>query len=332
LTVDGRERWWRRYVWPRGVGVGTDVVALSQLLLVAIALGAVAIDATGWFDVGDDRFGQLVTAIAALVLLGFTLEAGERRAFARRHEELFGEVRALGGALEVRQIASNAIGPGIRDELTRSGAWLFRGGSGRFLRSGTLPELGNIRNREVPVMIQVLDPRDEFLCTKYAEYRSVQRGAVIRRPDEGDMRKIQADLLASIYAAAWYSARTRIEASVTLLRTISPIRYDFGDRGLYVTVADPTQPGLFAQNGSWYYNSVRDELEQANHGHPSVQFSRDIQLFPTKDEVDGVIVERGLDAIRIHAPDGAETPLLTGAADAHHLDFADIAARVFPSE
>jgi hypothetical protein len=145
------------------------------------------------------------------------------------------------------------------------------------------------------------------------------------------MRTIQSDLLATIYAIAWYVSTTRIEAQVVLLRAFSPLRYDIGSRGLYVTVADLSQPGLYASSSSWYYRSISDEVRQAHHGHPSVGLPRQPHALPARrEDVDEAAVREGLDAVIVRDPSGGSSPLLTGDASSDQIVFDDIVQAVFP--
>jgi hypothetical protein len=322
--------WFRRYVWP---SAGVGVVNVAYLLASVVALILAILDIVGLVSVSNDRFVQLIAAIAAIVLVGFVTEGAERREQAGQQRDVLAVVERFTTDAAVREVPANQIGTGISVLLSDSSEWLFRGGSGRYLRSHTLPTMGEIRDREVEIRVQVLDPRDSQLCQGYADYRNLQRGELVRRADEGDMRNIQADLLASIYAAGWYDANTRIEARVTLLRTISPLRFDMGSVGLYVTVADPVAPALYASSESWYYKSIRDEITHADHGHPHLSFPGERGLFPARrEDVVGNVVSEGLAGMRVEDPLGRGDTLLSEAASAELLDFDDIAQRVFHSD
>jgi hypothetical protein len=279
------------------------------------------VDVLGFFDVSRNRIEELVLFAAGVFLLAHAVDAGERRRLLAEQEKLQHAMRAVSGAASVRDVAPNRIRSEINTLLAESDEWLFRGGSGRFLRFGSLPALARFQALDVSVLVQLLDPRDGELCTEYAKYRSVQRLPRALRPEEGKMRTIQADLLATIYAAAWYQAHSRIRPRVILLRAFSPLRYDFGSTGVVVTIADLTQPALYAPANSWYYQSVRDELEQAEHGHPSVLLPETRQWFPPRiDQVDAGAVRGALLDTRVEDR-GSRSPLLEGDAAEGSLDF-----------
>jgi hypothetical protein len=220
------------------------------------------------------------------------------------------------GSAPIRQMAPEDIEPEISQLLAESKEWLFRGGSARFLRGTTMPKLAaGARTLQVPVMLALLDPRDLELCDTYANYRS----KIGRRDPTVSARSIQAEILATVYIAGWYMARTRLQPRVVLLRSFSQLRYDIGSDGLLVTVADRSKPALYASASSWYYRSLRDELEQLVHGNPALELpGRDPDRFPpaladvTVDHVRNALVTT-------RAQDGSE--LLSDAAAVDEVEW-----------
>jgi hypothetical protein len=253
-------------LWPAASSRFTQVTTAAEVILAVAGIAGGVFGFFGWFDVSSERAAQWLLALGSLVTLSFVVEAGERRramnAFDRTQESLSQLLRES----PVREVAPGDIQTEIDSLLDRSREWLFRGGSARYLRGSTLPTLANQRTMDVSVVVALLDPRDLTLCEAYSNYRRK-----IGRTDPGvSDRSIQAEILGTIYSAAWYSAQKRVRARVVLLRSFSQLRYDIGSDGLLVTVADRTKNALFASSDSWYYRSLRDELEQLFHGNPEV--------------------------------------------------------------
>lgn len=308
----------RKYLWP-DASVETKFAFLVRAAATALALVAAVLSAFGIVSFSSDQFRTAALFVAGVLLLATLQDAADRREFE--------EQRWLAAA--VHQVESGQIGPRLERLLAESTNWQFRGGSGRWLRSATLPALSRVRDREVPLLVQLLDPRDEHLCGECARYRASQRDAADLRPDEDDPRTIQADLLSSIYAIAWHSARSRINPEIVLLRSFSPLRYDIGTSGMFVTVAKRSEPALYASSGSWYFRSVTDELAQATHGHPIVVPPASTDVFPrTPSEVTSASVRAALEATRVRST-GTESPLLAHFATASHVDFEKVARHVF---
>ena len=285
----------------------------------------------GVVNLSTDVFQNLVLWAIGVVVLALLADSFDRRSPREEQRRLVHAAEAAAGVLPVHEVPSDRIGEGLASTLERSDRWIFRGGSGRYLRNRTLPTLATARDRDTPLLVEILDPRDAALVREYARYRAQQRADSVRRPDEADPRTIASDLLANVYAAAWYTVNTRIRAEVLLLRSFSPLRYDIGSTALYVTVPDPTEPGLVARAGSWYYAAILDELQQNAHGHPQLVLPSDSKLFPERhDEVSPDVVLAGLQAVRVRDPvTQREAPLLTGAVAPEMVDPETIAHVIF---
>jgi hypothetical protein len=71
---------------------------------------------------------------------------------------------------------------GLRLERARASTrqWWFSGGMGRYTRAETLPGMAAAcrdDGRSRSVVLQLIDPRDEALCRRYANLRSSPRSA-----------------------------------------------------------------------------------------------------------------------------------------------------------
>jgi hypothetical protein len=321
----------KEILWPPALSGPARVTAVLELLLGLFAIVAALLSTFGAWELSGNVFEGLILFAVGLVLLTLLVDAGDRQTSRGAQQQLLEAVRTATGQLQVHEIRSNEIKSGLRQLLEESNEWTFRGGSGRYLRNATLPALSMIRDRDVPVEIQILDPRDEYLCRQYAEYRSRQRSGATLRPDEGRMETIRFDLLSNVFAAVWYNANSRIKARVLLLKSFSPLRYDIGSTGLYVTLPDPDEPALFATRDSWFYVSVLDEMRQSVHGHPTLSWSAQGELNGLrKEDVDEAAVRLGLlNTLVVDPASRVGTPLLDGPMKEANLDFKAIAERVF---
>jgi hypothetical protein len=316
---------WHRYLH-RSDDPTATITGTIQLLvgLTAVAAGVLSVFGV---DIGAGIFRGVALLVAGLVSISILVEASEREATVQRLEAERRSAEAL--AHTVRQVPAQDIGNKLEDLLERSTTWSFRGGSGRWLRRATLPRLARVLDRGAPVIVHLLDPRDERLCSEYAWYRANQRHPSDVRHDEDDPRTIQADILSSIYAVAWHAATSRVEGVVVLVRVFTPLRYDVGDDGLMVTVADRAAAGLWAAADTWYYRSIADELKEARRVNPTLILPTDRALFPTPAaQVDAGMVRAGLEATKVETG-GQVSALLSGFASTAALDFERISSVVF---
>ncbi|WP_433165881.1 hypothetical protein [Kribbella sp. CA-247076] len=301
------------------------------LIVGLLGLVALLVDLFGPFDLPNDYGDEVLLAAASVVLLAYFAQHQFQKRYDESHQELLAQIEVVLGKVDdrldlVRQVPARAIRGLLKAHVEGAKEYLFRGGSGRWLRSFTLPELSKATDRDVRLTIELLDPRDKSLCTAYADYRAKALPSGHVRDNE-DARLIQRDILGSIYAAAWYSARRRMTAKVILLRSFSPLRYDVSSEGLMITVAELTQPGLYAAPGTWLHSNIVDELHQATHGHVIVvlpgpsesHFPHAIQAVTSED------VRRTLSAARVQGPNG-ESPLLKHFAAEAMIEWEKVAA------
>ncbi|YCK80548.1 hypothetical protein M1D89_15795 [Arthrobacter sp. D3-18] len=246
-----------------------------------------------------------------------------------RHDLLLNQIAQLVKEAELRQVASGEIGELLLTELRRTSGWWFRGGSGRWFRDQVLPNLA-LRQEPQPVSVQILDPRDEHLCERYSSYRSKQRDPADRRDDESDPRAIQTDLLACILSTFVYAAHSRIAPEVVLLRTYSPLRIDMGSSMLLATVASQTAPALMARSHSFYYKSIRDEFENAAHGHGVLESLVPLRDVPKPTDMTADSAKAVLEGCYVTSGGlGERTALLSGFAEPDELDFDTINRKAF---
>lgn len=275
---------------------------------------------------------EVVLAGASTALIAYWVSSERSRVREERHAELLERVEHIIEDSEVRLIPSRDIGSMLMRELDSSAIWRFKGGSARWFKHVALPRLSKVTSEDVQVQIQVVDPRNEYLCEKFAIFRDRQRDLIDRRPREGDPRTIQTDILSCICAMFWYASRSRISPCITLIHSYSPLRIDVGADALFVTVASRQMPGLFARKGTFFYQGVIDEFEAARNGHSDVTISQPALLRLREEQTfDEYIAELVLSncIVRAPDPDGTMTPLLADFSGTG-IEFKEIAAHVLP--
>ena len=303
------------YIWPDTASFLAKVITLAEVLIAAVAITAGVAGLLGWLPVQSERAAQAVLALGGLVALAFTLETVERRRVMAGLEDWSRTLEHLRGEALLREVPSEKIREEISTMLAGSTEWLFRGGSARFLRTTTLPTLAGRKTLDVSVFIALLDPRDLDLCAGYASYRH----KIGRNDPVVNARSIQAEILATIYLAGWYASGTRLRPTIVLLRSFSQLRYDIAPTGLLVTVADLSKPALYASSESWYYRSLRDELEQSVHGNPTLQLPDTAAVHCYPPSLEDVRASHVRDALL--GTTASEAPLLVGPADTNQIDW-----------
>ena len=307
------------------------IIGLAGSLGVVVAM----IDLFTPFELPEDVPDEVFLFALSTVLLGVyttfrLLRKRDKEVLQRgaRHDLLLSKVEQLVNDVELRQVTSAEINGLLTGELSTTIGWWFRGGSGRWFRNEVLPALAKRRDAQ-PVFIQILDPRDEYLCSRYSTYRSQQRDPADIRHNESDPRAIQADLLACILSALVHAAHSRIDEQIVLLRTYSPMRVDMGSSMLLATVASRTAPALMAKANSFFYKSLKDEFESAAHGHAVLRSTLDPRQIPRPEQMTAESARLVLAGSQVSVGQEPPTLLLSAFAQAKDLDFEDIYRKAF---
>ncbi|MFE6765422.1 hypothetical protein [Streptomyces sp. NPDC057689] len=239
------------------------------------------------------------------------------------------DVEIRGAGAHVIEIPQEEIGSRLEELLGSASSWHFRGGLGGWQRSTALPALSKITNRDIAYSMHILNPADEGLCRRYASYRA----SAGQRAGTTDPENVRDELLALLYAVAWYTDRTRIKAEVSFLSSYSPLRYDLSDAGLVVTVPDMQERAIYAPVGGWYFTSVRDEMDQASKALAAAVLPTGQDMFPQRwQDVRAHHVREALESVRVQPSRISVQPghsLLSGWADSSSLDFNKIASMPF---
>uniref|UniRef100_A0AAU3GZR6 Uncharacterized protein n=1 Tax=Streptomyces sp. NBC_01401 TaxID=2903854 RepID=A0AAU3GZR6_9ACTN len=283
---------------------------------------------------------EFLSGAAVVVLSAFLLTLlGSRKAAVEQKKVLHGveadlnaikrDIEIRGAGAHVIEIPQGEIDGRLVELLSSANSWHFRGGLGGWQRSAALPHLATIMNRDISYSMHILNPADEDLCRRYASYRA----SAGQRAGTTDPENVRDELLALLYAVAWYNERTRIKVEVSFLRSYSPLRYDLSDAGLIVTVPDMQERAIYAPAGGWYCTSVRDEMDQASKALPAAVLPSGEGMFPQQwGDVRAQHVREVLEAVGVRPGRLSDQPsrsLLTGWADSSSLNFEKIASLPF---
>jgi hypothetical protein len=166
----------------------------------------------------------------------------------------------------------------IRRCLTRSvpesKRWWYDGSTGRFQRASTLPEMARWArvdgtSRDVTVMI--LDPVEEDLCRRYADYR---QGVASGADGVWTVGRVREDIYATLLACARFNRTAPLSVTVALKSTMSILRYDLSDVQLVITKEGSKDPAILCPGGSFYYDAYLESLRWSLKQARTVDVSR----------------------------------------------------------
>jgi hypothetical protein len=220
-----------------------------------------------------------------------------------RLEDLVAAQRqALDDMSMVRVLSGANVGQVLAEARRGTDRWIFKGGTGTFLRAVTLPECVAAARREkrtLLVRLEIVDPTNEEVCDRYARFRrSVSNG-----PDGiGEvwtLDRTRKEAFATILAACWYRERFGLlDIDIGLSTVMTTFRWDLSAHCVLITQDDPRAQALMFEHGRVFYDHwsiwLLTSLEQARR--VPIEQARSVPLSdePTVEEVRKVFDVLGL--------------------------------------
>ncbi|RKT83475.1 hypothetical protein SAMN05421805_10539 [Saccharopolyspora antimicrobica] len=245
-------------------------------LLIAVAVGLI-----GVLDVFNADQILPEATLLVLALLATTLLRDRRKSAQMLADR--DSVRMINGP-EVGQVHAKAH----RD----SEQWMFKGGTGTYLRAVTLPEcVESARSAKRPLRMQVeiIDPTDELLCHEYARYRSSLSPGPDRTGEPWTVDRTRKESFATVLAACWYRQRFNfLKVEVGLSKVMTTFRWDLSSEWVLLTQEDPAAPAMLFDKTRPHYRAYNRELMASFEQTRRVDLDRARELTlaaePTIDE------------------------------------------------
>jgi hypothetical protein len=172
--------------------------------------------------------------------------------------------KALSDSSAVRMVNGPEVGRVHAEAHRETEQWLFKGGTGTYLRAVTLKEcVDSARKAKRPLRMQVeiIDPSDELLCHEYAQYRSSLTPGPDRTGEPWTVDRTRKESFATILAACWYRQRfTFLRIEVGLSKVMSTFRWDVSSHWVIMTQEDPAAPAMLFERGKPHYQAYSREL------------------------------------------------------------------------
>ncbi|HET8662595.1 MAG TPA: hypothetical protein VFM55_26945 [Micromonosporaceae bacterium] len=206
--------------------------------------------------------------------------------------------RAVDDVSMVRVLTWSEVSATYAEARRTTDRWVFRGGTGTYVRARTLPDcIAHARRarRGLMVRLEIIDPTDEEVCASYGRFRRSLGD------DETDwtLERTQRESYATIVACCWYRQRYELlDVQVGLSRVMPTLRWDLSASNLVITQGDPRKPALLVERGKllydYLYTELRKSLEQARPVPLEKARHIDLSEMPTLDEVRRLFVALGM--------------------------------------
>ncbi|WP_330337539.1 hypothetical protein [Streptomyces sp. NBC_00557] len=245
----------------------------------------------------DDNIvsGATLLVLAALVYGSLT----ERR---RRMADIRTATTATSRAVEdlamVRTLSAAEVALAHERARRTTTRWVFKGGTGTYLRAVTLPECvleAQRQRRSLSMKIDIINPADDAVCAAYARFRSTFGPGGDRAA--WTVERTRKEAYATVVAASWHRQRLdTLEIDVHLSSVAPALRFDLSDTCLIITQDDPSRVGLYVERDRPLYDYYVTELHQSREQAVKLDLREAVPLAdePTVDEVGRLLDRLGL--------------------------------------
>ncbi|ANP56391.1 hypothetical protein AVL59_09330 [Streptomyces griseochromogenes] len=241
--------------------------------------------------------GATLLVLAALVFGSLT---ERRRRVADIHRATEGTSRAIEDLAMVRTLTGPEVALAHERARRNTTRWVFKGGTGTYLRAVTLPECvleAQRQRRSLSMKIDIVNPADDQVCAAYARFRRT-----FGQDHGGDFaewttERTRKESYATVVAAVWHRQRLdTLEIDVHLSSVAPALRFDLSDTCLIITQDDPRRVSLQVERDRPLYDYYVTELHQNREQAVKLDLREAVPLGdePTVDEVRRLLERLGL--------------------------------------
>ncbi|MDQ0993330.1 hypothetical protein [Streptomyces sp. V3I7] len=255
----------------------------------------------GIMDVLDQNMDSNIVSGATLLVLAalvFGSLTERRRRVADIQTAAEGTSRAIEDLAMVRTLSGAEVGLAHERARRSTTRWVFRGGTGTYLRAVTLPQCvleAQRQRRSLSMKIDIVNPADEQVCAAYARFRrTFGHGLDLA---EWTTERTRKESYATVVAAAWHRQRLdTLEIDVHLSSVAPALRFDLSDSCLIITQDDPRRVSLAVERDRPLYDYYVTELHQSREQAVKLDLREATELAdePTVDEVRRLLDRLGL--------------------------------------
>lgn len=150
----------------------------------------------------------------------------------------------------------------LKMAMIHSKKWEFKGATGRYTRSVTIPEMAEAARAESigrEIRLSLINPNNTVLCKEYATYRRSLKSA---KTDSWDYKRVRNEVVATIVSALITKHdEPLLRIEIHLLDHFSSFRLDISDDYVVITKEDKEASALRADKKTYFYNSYIDEVK-----------------------------------------------------------------------
>ena len=199
-------------------------------------------------------------------------------------------------------IDASEITQKLKELSVGTNTWFFSGGAGRYTRAITLPILAENAKEDgnKSIELQVIDPNNEFLCGKYAEFRGAQKEA--KGQDFWTIENVRCQIISTIVMACyWGKKQTSLKVSIFLRNHFTIFRVDLADNGVMITRENAKANALFFPKGTQHYKSFRVNYLELSKQYEEINLANMVELPQMPDKINVTTVLQIIEKLHIFA-------------------------------
>lgn len=175
----------------------------------------------------------------------------------------------------MKVISPKEIGTLLKKAVIDTRSWKYKGACGRYTRAVTLPSLAiEARNEGIgrDIIITILNPANDHLCSEYATYRRSLKSA--NQGDPWTKEKVKEEVISTVLSALRFKyEEPLLTIDIFLIDHFSAFRLDISDSYAIVTKEDKEASGLRADNNTYFYDSYIDDIRLSNRQSKEIIFN-----------------------------------------------------------
>lgn len=152
----------------------------------------------------------------------------------------------------------------FKKSMIETDFWIFNGGSGRYTRNQTMPNLASLskeKNKSIDISIVIINPKNEDLISQYVDYKNSLRTS--KKREKKTVKSVQLDLITTIISCnIWKTEQPLLNINLYLKNQFSIFRIDISTKKVIITKEDPNEPAILFEKETFFYTSQIEEQKQ----------------------------------------------------------------------
>jgi hypothetical protein len=152
----------------------------------------------------------------------------------------------------------------FKKSMLETDFWIFNGGSGRYTRNQTIPNLALLsqeKNKSIDISIVIINPKNEDVISQYADYKNSLRTS--KKREKKTIKSVQLDLITTILSChIWKTEQPLLNINLYLKNHFSIFRIDISTKKVIITKEDPNEPAILFEKETFFYTSQIEEQKQ----------------------------------------------------------------------